>query len=327
MNEQVLGAPGEGPGTVKPTPVVAVAIPIGIATTIVTVALTIKAGPVSFAIPAVLGAALVLIIRRRLALFGLTHDGTLIVGGIATGLAALFAFSGLQVAAQQKERDHAVRQIVALGQSDPAAQQARIAKFDEPLLASLKKIAPALEAQERARRAREVEREKVRVEVASAEQKRGRIVELERELGGLSRTDYESRAQIYRELHDLAPSRQEYGKALIDLAADRQKFNQVHEHPEYSLIFSKPSWQGGGFGSVMLINADVKNVSEFTLKDFMIECTTFGASGTELNTASRIVYERIKPSQTKRLREFNMGFLANQAATTSCRIVGAVIEE
>lgn len=325
MSEQVSSVPEAAAGGAPPTPLAAVAIPLGLVVIVATATLSIKAGPASLLVTVIFGAGFLFVALRKRALLGMTQDSTAVALGIAFGLSAFLSVTGLKFAADQKEREDAARQVVMLGQTDSATQQARLAALDEPMLKALGKVAPALEAQERSRRAAVAQKEKERAELAAREQKRRRVAELQESLTSLSRTDYEAREAALRELHELEPDNPEYRRMALELAAQMSKERAVREDPETSLMMTNLSWGKGGFGTVMLLNADVKNVSALTLRDFTIECTNMGPSGTALNTNSQVVYEQIGPGQTRRLRRFNMGLMANQAAQTSCQITDAEV--
>lgn len=85
------------------------------------------------------------------------------------------------------------------------------------------------------------------------------------------------------------------------------------------------SWTKGGFGSVMIANFTVKNPTKYAVKDISVTCTHSAASGTEIDSNTRTIYEMVKAKDQKRIREFNMGFIHSQAQRTRCQIDGLVV--
>jgi hypothetical protein len=79
-------------------------------------------------------------------------------------------------------------------------------------------------------------------------------------------------------------------------------------------------WQATGFGAVMVASFMVRNGTDIHIKDLQVECSLYGKSGTQVGTASTTIYERLAPRQERRIRELNMGFIHNQAASADCRI-------
>lgn len=65
------------------------------------------------------------------------------------------------------------------------------------------------------------------------------------------------------------------------------------------------------------------NHSDYSIKDITIECSTYGNSGTLLNSVSKTVFEVIQPSKSKTVKELNFGFVDSQSATAKCQIVNA----
>lgn len=79
-------------------------------------------------------------------------------------------------------------------------------------------------------------------------------------------------------------------------------------------------WSKGGFGNVLMADFKIKNDSQYTVKDFEITCIHYGKSGTEIDSNKKVIYESIEPSKTKKIKEFNMGFINTQANNSSCEI-------
>jgi len=76
----------------------------------------------------------------------------------------------------------------------------------------------------------------------------------------------------------------------------------------------------GGFGSVMLVDFKVANLNPYAVKDFELTCTHYAPSGTVIDSNTRIIYEVIPANDSKKVKDFNMGFIHSQAASSSCEI-------
>jgi hypothetical protein len=81
----------------------------------------------------------------------------------------------------------------------------------------------------------------------------------------------------------------------------------------------------GARNSIMIANFTITNSSTVTVKDIEIRCTHSGPSGTEIDSNTRTIYEIIPAKGKKRVREFNMGFIHSQAASSGCAIRDFVI--
>lgn len=86
----------------------------------------------------------------------------------------------------------------------------------------------------------------------------------------------------------------------------------------------KASWTTGGFGTVMMYDFTVANKSDGPMKDLQLECKTYGASGTKLNTLQYTLYEKIPEGKTRTFRDLNIGFIDGQSAGAECSIMSAV---
>ena len=84
-------------------------------------------------------------------------------------------------------------------------------------------------------------------------------------------------------------------------------------------------WGKTGFDSVMEINMTIKNNGTKDIKDFTVECVHSTNSGTEVDRNKREVYEIIKAGETKKMDNFNMGFIHSQATSSNCGIVDLVV--
>jgi len=80
-------------------------------------------------------------------------------------------------------------------------------------------------------------------------------------------------------------------------------------------------WGKGGFDSVMIANFTIKNMGNYDVKDLEVKCTHSANSGTVIDSNDRTIYEIVKAHSTKKVNDFNMGFIHSQAARSRCEIV------
>jgi hypothetical protein len=326
MTEQTAASQTGEASLPHPVAFAGVAIPIGIVTAAITIVLSAMFMPAAFVVPAAAGVGLYRAIRHKWTWLGLSQDHTVVLLAILLVVSGLIASSGLQVKRQQDEVAQELARVVALGRNDPAAQQARLATLNERMLVALQQVAPELEAQERGRRAAAEQAAAIQAQRQHAEMKR---VETARALAALKtipRDDHSARLVQYERLAALAPERRDYARQVAELTRVKEQQEAVRTNPAQGLVLADYSWSKNGFGSVMVLDAAVRNESAVVLKDFTIECRHTAPSGTQIDSNTRVVYERVAPGTTKRLRHFNMGFIATQAAATSCAITDAKAE-
>jgi hypothetical protein len=67
-------------------------------------------------------------------------------------------------------------------------------------------------------------------------------------------------------------------------------------------------------------NFTIKNPTERRYKDFEITCNHYSTSGTKIDSNTRTIYEVVEPKSTKKVRNFDMGFIHSQAKKSSCSI-------
>jgi len=79
-------------------------------------------------------------------------------------------------------------------------------------------------------------------------------------------------------------------------------------------------WGKEGFGNIMEANFTVKNDSNYDIKDLEISCHHYAASGTQIDSNTRTIYDIVKAHSTKKFMKFNMGFIHSQATKSSCSI-------
>jgi hypothetical protein len=84
------------------------------------------------------------------------------------------------------------------------------------------------------------------------------------------------------------------------------------------------TWTKGEFGTFMTANFTIKNPTGVAFKDVEITCKHRAPSGTEIDSNTRTIYEVVGANSTKKIRNFDMGFIHSQAATSSCGITDLV---
>ena len=87
--------------------------------------------------------------------------------------------------------------------------------------------------------------------------------------------------------------------------------------PEVKLNFS---WKKGGLDDIMIADFVVHNNSDYTIKDFEIQCFHYAKSGTQIDSNTRTIFDVVKPHSKKGFPEFNMGFIRSQVASSNCSI-------
>lgn len=83
----------------------------------------------------------------------------------------------------------------------------------------------------------------------------------------------------------------------------------------------------GGFGSIMMLDLKIKNSSQINVKDLVIQCEGFSNSGTNIDSNKKTLYEIVKAGESRRIKEFNMGFIHSQVQKTNCGIVDLTVIE
>lgn len=86
-------------------------------------------------------------------------------------------------------------------------------------------------------------------------------------------------------------------------------------------------WEKSGFGNVMLANLTVVNDSDFAVKDLTIRCTHYAASGTQIDSNTRTIFDIVPPRSRKVFPRFNMGFIHNQVETSAVKLVDLQIAQ
>ena len=119
------------------------------------------------------------------------------------------------------------------------------------------------------------------------------------------------------------------GMLVIGAIADGGDGSSVSEQSPKELALQNLGfdfeWGKAGFDSVMEINMTIKNNGTKDVKDLTVECVHSSNSGTVVDRNKREVYEVIKAGETKKINNFNMGFIHSQATSSSCSVVDLVV--
>ena len=85
------------------------------------------------------------------------------------------------------------------------------------------------------------------------------------------------------------------------------------------------SWERGGFDNVMILDAKITNTSPATVRDPLVRCQLFGASGTEISRVERVIYQKVPRGESITVRDHNMGLINSQAQKAFCKVVDVSI--
>lgn len=251
------------------------------------------------------------------------------------------------------------RSLMVLRQWFPHEAEQRLALVEDEVLVELATLAPAVAAGERERRAkvarqqaadeaeaaRLVEEERLAREAAaqralreaeermeverSAQQELAReqervnakpLAAIKRRMAKMSRWDAEGRITALREMMALAPANTEWPEEIQRIHGEQ---NDAFLRPWRFVEIDDFSWQLGGFGMVMDINATIRNTSPFGLKDFTLRCWTSAASGTRLGERDAQLLIGLPAGKSKRIEDFTIGFVNSQSARAHCEVVDA----
>lgn len=93
-----------------------------------------------------------------------------------------------------------------------------------------------------------------------------------------------------------------------------------NEEAKNLVKLEKYEWLKGGFGNILIANFKIKNNSKYIVKDIEITCTHYAKSGTKIGSNEKTIYDSVKPSSNKEIKEFNMGFINTQVDRSGCEI-------
>jgi len=88
------------------------------------------------------------------------------------------------------------------------------------------------------------------------------------------------------------------------------------------LVIKKTSWEKGGFGSVGLHSFSVYNRSKTnSYKDITFKFIYYAPSNTEIGSTEKVIYQSFPEGKTVRIRDFNTGFIDQQASAARVEVV------
>lgn len=85
----------------------------------------------------------------------------------------------------------------------------------------------------------------------------------------------------------------------------------------------KFTWKKGGFDTLAIVDFKIDNRNPFALRDLVVECTSFGKSGTKVSSNKKVIYEVFPAGKVTTIKEFSMGFIHSQSDGYSCDAIGA----
>lgn len=75
-----------------------------------------------------------------------------------------------------------------------------------------------------------------------------------------------------------------------------------------------------GFGFALIVSFQVTSHLAYPVKDLLVRCVGYGASGTAIAHFSETIYEVFAPKKQKTINELNLGFRDKQIAKIGCRV-------
>jgi hypothetical protein len=153
------------------------------------------------------------------------------------------------------------------------------------------------------------------------ERRRGEVTKLLQDAKALPPSETFKLHDIYYRLAGLEPGNLEFRKMREQFA----KRLEVENNPKAFVTIENFSWTKGGFETVMIANFRIKNALPWPVKDIEVVCTHSAPSGTTIDENRRTIYEQIGPNSTKRVSDFNMGWIHNQASRSGCKVKDVVV--
>jgi len=95
--------------------------------------------------------------------------------------------------------------------------------------------------------------------------------------------------------------------------------------PHRYVTIDKFSWSRDGFGTVMMAKFTIKNSLGLPVKDIEMTCKHSAPSGTEIDSNTRTIYDRIEANATKHVSQFNMGFVNSRATRSGCEVTRVTV--
>lgn len=113
---------------------------------------------------------------------------------------------------------------------------------------------------------------------------------------------------------------------VVSQAASSEERTDSRRNQALGQIKLDFTWRKGGFETAMVADFVITNPSPWRVKDLEITCHHYGPSGTKIDTNVRTIYEIVEPKSTKRVNQFNMGFIRSQATRSSCTVTNLVAD-
>jgi hypothetical protein len=76
----------------------------------------------------------------------------------------------------------------------------------------------------------------------------------------------------------------------------------------------------------MMATFVIENPTGHRLKDIEVTCIHSAPSGTLIEHSVRTIYEIVPPKSSKRIPDFNMGFIHSQAKSSACSVTNLVVD-
>jgi hypothetical protein len=130
----------------------------------------------------------------------------------------------------------------------------------------------------------------------------------------------EAQAKAKRQWDADAPKRaaqaEENRKRTLAEAEERQP-------PALRMTLTNQSWSTGGFDTIGMMSFTIKNENPYDVKDFVLSCSFYAASGTALGDRSHVLYESVKAKGSRAFQKVNIGFIPNQSSRGGCSLIAA----
>jgi len=103
-------------------------------------------------------------------------------------------------------------------------------------------------------------------------------------------------------------------------ASTSSSMPSIMSNPSETFALSDFQWSRSRFGT-LFVSFAVNNSTNQALRDFTIVCVTYGASGTQIGTVSKTLYETLPANSSLEYEGVEVGPMHPQARTVRCSIV------
>ncbi len=111
------------------------------------------------------------------------------------------------------------------------------------------------------------------------------------------------------------------------LAKLREQARERIAREEAPSLFSIKDFGWSKSYSVMTARFTFENKSDFDIKDILVKCEHMAPSGTTIDSNSRQIFEVFNARSTRTIKNFNMGFIHSQAASSYCTVVDMTVAD